>query len=373
MWHLRYVNTRHNIVSRNILKSCRRNYATENADWQINIFLGCLLILKMWSIIALHGENRFNFMRNTIMEIWGAGLSGLIAASIFPQATVFESGPRGQPGHKALLRFRSKAVADATGVEFKKVLVHKGLWSQGRLVQPNILLANQYSNKVIGRLADRSIWNLDSVERYIAPDDFIDRLVDNAGGRIEWNTNVDDASTRSRASEPVISTIPMGTLQKVLGIKMENPDTELFSRKGITVRRWKIPGADVYQTVYVSDPHTNCYRVSITGDTLIAEYIGDPDQIHEFDPGNPFFVTLEDRNSLPDVKQSFGKIVPIEEAWRKEFIFQASLQRNVFSLGRFGTWRNILLDDVVHDCSVIKRLLKGDSYDRNRQHAGALK
>jgi hypothetical protein len=298
------------------------------------------------------------------MQIWGAGLSGLIAANIFPQANVFEAGPRGQPGHKALLRFRSKAVADATGVEFKKVRVHKGLWSGGKFVEPNILHANQYSQKVIGHLADRSIWNLEAVERYIAPDDFIDQLLQNVGQRIEWNAPINQLHNLTRGEEPVISTIPMGFLQHIIGLKLNTQSPDAFQRKEIIVRRWKITGADVYQTIYVSDPSTNCYRVSITGDMLIAEYIG---AVDSFQPGEPFCVSAQPNNALPDVKQSFGKIAPIEETWRRQFILRASNEHNVFSLGRFATWRNILLDDVVHDCSVIKRLLKGDHYDRNKQ------
>ena len=55
--------------------------------------------------------------------IVGAGLAGLIAGSIFPRAQLFEAGDESQSIHKAVLRFRTSAVGDATGVEFKKVNV----------------------------------------------------------------------------------------------------------------------------------------------------------------------------------------------------------------------------------------------------------
>jgi len=35
---------------------------------------------------------------------------------------------------------------------------------------------------------------------------------------------------------------------------------------------------------------------------------------------------------------------------------------NVYSLGRYATWRNILLDDVYHDINVIKQLMDSDGY-----------
>ncbi len=112
-------------------------------------------------------------------RIIGAGLSGLIAAHAWPSVPIVEAQSEPQP-HKALLRFRSNAVSQLTGIEFKKVLVRKGLYSEGEYKPPTIALANQYSRKVLGRiLGDRSVWNLDPVERWIAPENFQERLLDN--------------------------------------------------------------------------------------------------------------------------------------------------------------------------------------------------
>lgn len=53
--------------------------------------------------------------------IVGAGLSGLIAACKFPQASVFEASPSEKPaGHQALLRFRNESVSRITGIPFKR-------------------------------------------------------------------------------------------------------------------------------------------------------------------------------------------------------------------------------------------------------------
>ena len=297
------------------------------------------------------------------ISIWGAGIAGLIAANVFQTAQVFEKGPRTEGGHhKALLRFRSAAVGEATGIDFRCVRVHKGLWSDDGYVAPNILHANNYSRKVIGRFADRSVWSLEPVDRWVAPPDFVDQLIDRVNSRIHWDT---DAMFMQPREGAVISTIPMEVLAKAI---LDQP-TPQFKRAAIQVRRWIIPDADVYQTVYVSDPATNCYRVSITGNLLIAEYMEAPDDalFIEFNPGRPFGIDVGWLEELPSVKQSYGKIQPIDDKWRKQFIFDASHKHGIFSLGRFGTWRNILLDDVLHDCAVVKRLIAQDAYGRSQE------
>lgn len=301
------------------------------------------------------------------ITIWGAGIAGLIAANVFQTAKVFEKGqPTNGGHHKALLRFRSSAVGDACGIDFRKVRVHKGLWHSGAFVQPNILHANNYSRKVIGRLADRSVWDLEPVERYIAPPDFVEQLLARAAGRVQWGVDVVEMP---RPAGPIISTIPMPVLADILSCCSIDGAMPTFKRSAITVRRWIVPDADVYQTVYVSDPSTPCYRTSITGNLLIAEYMPaasvDAASSWEFNPGHPFGLDVAALEQLPVVQQSYGKIAPIDDAWRKRFIFTASHEHHVFSLGRFGTWRNILLDDVLHDCAVIKRLIGASSYDRS--------
>jgi len=314
------------------------------------------------------------------VTIWGAGIAGLIAANVFPQAQVFEksAAPTSGGNHKALLRFRSAAVGEACGIEFRRVRVHKGIWHRGAYVLPDILAANQYSLKVLGRLADRSIWSLDPVDRFIAPESFFEQLLDRVEGRVHWGQDV--ASDTDPRQGPVISTIPMPALYEILfgpGPLCNDPgqshapssafNKPKFERSAITVARWRVPGADVYQTAYVPDPETSCYRVSMTGDILIAEYMGQAEQFAQFDPAAPFGVWPAQLEPLGEVKQSFGKIAPINDAWRKQFIFHASHVEGVFSLGRFGTWRNILLDDVLHDCAVIKRMMAADAYGRSQE------
>lgn len=293
----------------------------------------------------------------------GAGLAGLIAAHAWPSATILEAQPAPRAMHRALLRFRSNAVANLTGIEFRKVRVHKGIWSEGRFVQPNIRVANQYAKKVAGRLAgDRSIWSLDPVDRYVAPDTFYEQLVDAAQQRTFWGTSADLANMRSR----IISTAPLPVALQMLGIQSELA----FERAGIVVARCRVIGADVFQTVYFPDEETPMYRASITGSTLIIEAMLGDVAAKEWLPRALVLVerafAAEVSRAIETVDQKYGKIVPIADADRKRLLFGLTQQHNIYSLGRFATWRNILLDDVAQDIHVIKRLMNSQPYDVKR-------
>lgn len=298
------------------------------------------------------------------MIIYGAGIAGLLAGCNFQTATIFEAGPENNAEHKALLRFRSTKVADAVGIDFRRVRVHKGIWdANGKFVEPNIFLSNIYSQKVIGRLADRSIWNLEPVDRFIAPEDFIHQLAERCRGRIRWNTPVDSEMIMQNNVDgvPAISTLPMPLMARLVG----RDDAPIFTSAGITVKRWRVPNADVFQTIYFTDMGTNLYRASITGDLLIAEYAGKAD---DYPLWEPFGLDENDLVPIETTSQRFGKIAPIDSAWRKQFIFSLTTNHNIFSLGRFGTWRNLLLDDVIDDVNVIKKLMNASGYERNRHN-----
>lgn len=289
-------------------------------------------------------------------RIIGAGLSGLIAAHAWPNVPIIEASPAPQP-HRALLRFRTDKVARLTGIPFRKVLVRKGLWDDGKFREPTIALANAYSSKVLGRvLGDRSVWNLDPVERFIAPEDFQEQLLDNVRSRVTFACPDDFG-----VPKPIISTAPMPVVLNTIGIH----NTIAFTRAMIEVRRWRVPYFDVHQTVYFPDPCIGMYRASITGDLLIVESMINknlPD-ISE-DIYGSFGIDLSKCEPLGKVNQEFGKIVSLADGRRKQLMFMLTHEHGVYSLGRFAQWRNILLDDVVDDIEVIKKLLaSGSSYE----------
>lgn len=295
--------------------------------------------------------------------IIGAGLSGLIAATQFPMATVIEANGPEALSHKAVLRFRTDALSNLTGIPFKKISVRKSIWYAGEHVAPNIQLANWYSRKTNGGILDRSIWNMETVERFIAPEDLQQQLATIIGDRIEWNrpiTLVDMLET----PRPIISTLPMPVLQSLLYVGTPATTQPEFSHKPIVVDRYRVKGANVYQTIYYPDPNGATHRVSITGDLMIRERSGGLDDIELHEICHSFGIREGDLDIIEEShRQKYGKIAPIDEKWRRNFIYEASRQEQVYSLGRFATWRNILLDDVVKDIAIIKRLIANGSYE----------
>lgn len=288
--------------------------------------------------------------------IVGAGLAGLITAHVFPRMPIIERSPEPAEIHKAVLRFRTDAIGELTGIPFKPVTVRKGIWHANKFVPPSIDLANMYAKKCVGHLAgDRSIWSLDPVTRFIAPEDFYQRLVECVNGRVLWGTKAD-----FDCDQPMINTAPLPVVLKELGI-----ETRLkFEPSPIVVKRGRVSGASVYQTVYFPSEHTALYRASITGDLLICELAGEPDAL---DPWN----LLVDRafggidvTPLESSSQRYGKIAPLPKEISRALIAMLTTDHKIYSVGRFATWRNVLLDDVLHDALVVKRLMNVSHYER---------
>lgn len=298
--------------------------------------------------------------------IVGAGLAGLMAAHAWPAAPVLEAAPQPRAAHRALLRFRTDAVARLTGIEFRRVRVRKGVWSRGRFVEPNIAVANAYATKVIGApAADRSIWDVAPADRWVAPDTLYEQLVEAAGARIQWGVTADFAGMRGGC----VSTAPLPLTLAAMGIAHDVS----FDRAPIYVRRWRLRRADVFQTVYFPDLGNPLYRASITGDLVIAEFAGaglaeESDLFAAMEEiERAFCINLGAAASLGGVEQKYGKIAPVDDAARKRLLFGLTHDHGIYSLGRFATWRNILLDDVVDDIAVIKRLIRsGAPYDLRR-------
>jgi hypothetical protein len=298
-------------------------------------------------------------------RIIGAGLSGLIAAHAWPNVPVIEESRKFNV-HRALLRFRSDSVARLTGIDFKKVLVRKGVWWRGAYRPPTIALANEYSLKVLDMiLGDRSIWNLEPVERFIAPEDFQERLVDHVGSRLRLGTTDD-----FKGNKPFVSTAPMPVALNVLGLA--HSETK-FIRAAIDVTRYRIPRCNAHQTVYFPDLDLAVYRASITDDVLIIERIVNKKIAMEDEHAInvAFGIRIADLEPLGRTSMEFGKIVNLDDARRKQLMFMLTHEHGLYSLGRFAQWRNIILDDVVRDIGIIKKLLAsgGAGYELNMARA----
>lgn len=298
------------------------------------------------------------------MIIAGAGLTGLIAGAL-SRAIIYEKAPAPSANHRALLRFRSDSVARAIGIPFRKVRVRKGIWMDGRFHDPSIRLSNMYSHKVIGRLEDRSIWDIAPSDRWVAPESLYEHLVEM--NRIEWGADAFLVPRKAHSPEPFINTVPLSVILKRVTTKMGFSALPEFNYAPINVRRYRINNANVHQTIYFPSPDTAMYRASITGDLLIIESMGDRGEDHDWDMDNVISAfDLTHAEPIDSSAQSFGKISPIPEDFRRAVITMLSRDHGIYSLGRFATWRNILLDDIPGDFDTIKRLIHSDDYDRRR-------
>jgi len=306
--------------------------------------------------------------------IVGAGLAGLITACKIQDADIYEAGKR-QENHKALLRFRDDSVSRLTGIPFREVRVRKGIYWEGRhYAECNPMFANSYARKVTGRIAgDRSIWSLDTAPRYIAPEDFYERLTDRHADRIKWGAKMHaDSIIRNQNEHKFVSTAPLPAIMKACGLTAPACD---FSASPIEVRRFRLPpGTDVFQTIYFPELDLRTFRASITGDLLIVEQMKECPftfgwkypEIPEFDKicaafGLDAYTDLEE---IERVDQKYGKIVDIPRQQREAILYELTRDFNVFSIGRFATWRNILLDDVVKDIDIVQRLMESSTYGR---------
>lgn len=301
-------------------------------------------------------------------------MAGLLAAHVLRRLApeVHEAQPTLPDNHTALLRFRSDACSRATNIPFRRVLVLKAIYDSKseRLVErANLALSNLYSYKVAGCVMNRSILNLDAAERYIAPVDFTSQMsvsVDLKFGSVAGK----ELLQRDSDSEPIISTIPMPVMMKLF----DWPEQPAFNYRKIWSSRFKLPECHVHQTVYYPSSEFPFYRASITGDILMVEYIEQVTNAHSVMwaslilehmgiPVVPEFISLNE--------QAYGKIVSSHPDICRRFILFLTDRHRIYSLGRFATWRQLLLDDVVNDVFVIERLM--NCRDGYQKQLGALK
>jgi hypothetical protein len=300
------------------------------------------------------------------MIIYGAGLSGCLAGALYRRAEIFESNSEvgHWGGHKAVLRFREDAIAHATGIPFKKVRVRKSIFFEGEeFIHVTPRLANMYSMKVSGKIAERSINSLDVSERYVAPVDLHERLGDMCRGRIHFEEPFNGVPKAHDG--PIISTLPMPTLLDLLQLRV--PELQ-FKHAPVAVERYKIQDCDVHQTVYFPGAETPAYRATLTGADLIIESTCPINSEQERSYiTNSLFLSLAQAKFVSGSVQRYGKIVPLSDVVRKELLYKITTQHGIFSLGRFACWRNILLDDVYHDLRRIEQMASMNHYDLMRR------
>jgi hypothetical protein len=301
------------------------------------------------------------------MIVIGAGMAGLLAGAMLRNdcSGIYESQEKIPNNHSAVLRFRSTVVADTLNIPFKEVQVMKA-------VQPwrnPIADAMAYSYKNTGTSSLRSITSAQGEleTRYICPPDFIQRMACCITAPFEFGRKADNL----KSDTLTISTIPMPTLMEILGWET----TEKFSSVDGANIKAKIKNMDAYLSLYVPDPDYPGSRISVTGNEMTIECPGanshsSPEWwLRSIDiektvakAGSLIGVNVKRITDVAVREQKYAKILPIDDNHRKRFILWATEHFNIYSLGRFATWRpGLLLDDVVNDVRVICRLADGEA------------
>lgn len=298
------------------------------------------------------------------VRIIGAGLAGLLAANMLQrllpdyEVEVYEKQKELPNNHSSLLRFKGLAYSEAVGVPFTKVTVIKDcirISEDDNLVQR----ALQYSKKCTGiARSDRSIISCpEVVERYIAPGDLIRRLA----SRVNIFNGVDMNSLDFKGT-PTISTVPMPDLMVRLDY---SEDLEQFTTISGVHIRFRVADVWAHASLYVPDIDVPIRRISITNDQIDIECRDFWNEENREDQiadaivfalgelgikGKPAEGTISAKPSL------YSKILPVQEKVRTQFMMYATDNYNIYSLGRFATWRpGVQLDDLVKDVQQIAR------------------
>jgi hypothetical protein len=301
------------------------------------------------------------------VSIIGAGMAGLLAGAMFRQeAQIYEAAASLPNNHHALLRFRSDDIAQHLNIEFSSVEVMK-------IVKPwrnKVAEAIGYSMKSNGRASLRSIRSAEGKidKRFVAPPDFIQQLEELQTNEIHYDFKVDKKWIETTGnSEPIISTMPMGSLMQLL----EYPEPLEFNyRHGHVIKAELDLPSDLCATIYYPDPELPFTRATLTGDALQIELVEEYARVI-FTLPIILEIVLGDfglescRHSAELVPQRYAKISPVNDRERRKFIMWATDNFNIYSLGRFAVWKpGLLLDDVFHDVRKIQAMLRnGHNYE----------
>lgn len=309
------------------------------------------------------------------MKIVGtSGMSVLLAGQVMMRhnPTIYLKDEELVNHHSAVLHFKTDDISRFLNIPFKKVVIEKAISYEGKLyTESNLAFQNLYSQKVTGRVIDRSIKDIKSEVRYIAPDNLFELMT--IGLNIKLRSDLEYELFSGEDNEPVLSYVKMPDVMKML----EYPTRPKFEFRPVYTTNTDIlyPEVDVYQTIYYPG-NEKYYRVSITKNRLIVEYIKEPSNEDEYMSDvikileNDFRIDFNSsRSNLGSTVYNhmpIGKMAPIDERLRKKFIYELTDKYNIWSFGRNGIWKSIRLDDLYHDLMKIDKMVRNSSkYELN--------
>lgn len=300
--------------------------------------------------------------------IIGAGLAGTVAQRALSNYDVEIVDKKLDldifSNHHAVMRFRDPRLANLLGISLKKVKVYKAFCIDGRVyTKPDIRANNLYSIKTRDALGERSILSCGVYERYIYDGKI--RPKDTIGGAVLVNLekNVATFAETGRGEEfkidfdYAISTVPIPIALKAALIKH---DVEFKANEIWTyTAKLKIPST-VHQTLYFPELEEPFYRVTIEGQNVIGEAMEqaafeDLDYVIAEYFGVKTHGWAVDEDSLVESTQ-IGKLIPVDDLKRRALMVELN-KLNVYSLGRYATWKSIRADHLVGDIEKIKHFI----------------
>lgn len=324
----------------------------------------------------------------TKFTVIGAGMAGLLAAAMLRDECelVLEAQSELPNNHSALLRFKTSLVGDTLNIPFRRVQVMKAVVTHYANPVGDALA---YSVKTNGTATLRSSVSGkgEIEERYIAPSDLIAQMARKVACPIKFDHHFGQSTVDDYPSgrwKGHISTLPMPVLMRIL----EYPDQPEFRyAPGYTLSA-QLKNVDACATLYFPGPKHKFYRASITQDRLIIEYAAPQErgatqeaqrwllesgkvQTDEiFNVLWHFGLNANDHAKAGTIEVKpvqYAKVLPIDDRVRKKFIMWASETHNIYSLGRFATWRpGLLMDDLVHDVRVIQKIARDGNYEHKK-------
>ena len=303
------------------------------------------------------------------IHVVGAGLAGLLAAGMLKSKDVqiFEKQSALPNNHSAVLRFRTSAIGDVLGIPFRQVTLVKSVAKWKNPVADALAYSLKVGNE---SRSDRSINQAEKVDtRWIAPPNLIELMSRDLF--INYATPYPFPEMRG-SNIPIISTIPMPILMDQLGWKTK----PLFNyMNGYNISA-DIERCNAFVSLAVPDPAYPFSRISITGSQMIVEVPNEEECFtHDLEIWAGMAATLlgidmKRITNLSSHRQTYVKILPTDEDLRRDFIYWATTEFNIYSLGRFATWRpGLLLDDLVNDVRLIDGWIsrRTDSYARAKR------
>lgn len=296
--------------------------------------------------------------------ILGAGMAGAMAYGYFRSYNpeVYDAKTDDDVKY-AIMRLKDKSIGLILGTPLKEIKVDKACYYKGKLYDnSNIMLSNLYSYKVNDKLNSRSIDHLNKATRFI--------LNDKISLPTNYNHEFKDVVHKDvvfkapphaavlKKYDICISTLPMSHMVKIKG--MEKFKDVSFHSKPICVKKFKLKiKSCVNQTIYFPDPELQTYRASIEEGEFIVESIEiKPNEAEIEEIANAFGLDLSMMDFDNEFENKHGKIIPIDPDIRRSIIAELTEKFNIYSLGRFATWRNLRTDDLIDDLKKIDKIIK---------------